>query len=178
MWKEMKVRRFSERDIETRVSWVNTPRINRFMHFDIPLSVERTTNWYHNALTNSNRVDLVFENEKNERVAMGGLTSIDYKNRKAELYVFVNPNILSKGKGTQATILLCNYAFKILKLHKVYLYTNQSNVIAQRVYEKIGFVLEGQFREDYYTDGGYEDRKYYGLLDRDFKYDENLIFIG
>ena len=81
-------------------------------------------------------------------VAMGGLTSIDRSVGKAELYVFVNPELLGKGIGTQATKQLCQFGF-----------------LAQKVYEKIGFHLEGILRNELLTRTGHiSDLNYYGLL--------------
>ena len=84
--------------------------------------------------------------------------------RKAELYIFVNPFAHSKGIGTKATRLLCKYAFENLKLKKVFLVTNQTNLPAQKVYEKVGFKLEGMLRKEALVNGMLEDRFYYGIF--------------
>ena len=96
---------------------------------------------------------------------MGGLTSIDRTVGKAELYIFVNPELLGKGIGTKATRKLCQYGFSELGLEKIYLYTDKGNVAAQKVYEKVGFRLEGTLRNEILTRTGHiTDRLYYGLL--------------
>lgn len=96
---------------------------------------------------------------------MGGLTSIDSAVKKAELYIFVNPELIGKGIGTKATKQLCQYGFTELGLEKIYLFTDRDNVAAQKVYEKIGFRLEGTLRNEILTrTGQISDRLYYGLL--------------
>jgi RimJ/RimL family protein N-acetyltransferase len=50
-------------------------------------------------------------------------------------------------------------------LNKIFLITNEDNIAAQKVYEKCGFVKEGQLRNEYKTSEGiFMDRIYYGLL--------------
>ena len=160
----MIIRRIKKEDLETRVEWMNNPAIYSSMHYDIPIVLENTLSWFKKNLDNNSRADVVFE-EDDKIVAMGGLTGIDSLTNKAELYIFVNPFQQSKGIGTKATKLLCKYGFDNLGLKKIYLVTDVSNVSAQKVYEKVGFKLEGKLRKEYLTkDGILEDILYFGLL--------------
>ena len=159
--------------------WMNDVAVYPSMGFTPPISLENTVNWYRSNLSNNKRVDCVFVNEIGELLAMAGLTGIDYSCRKAELYLFVNPNRQRQGLGKKATYLLCKHAFNVLHLNKVFLYTNATNIGAQRVYESVGFKLEGTHREERMVDGNYEDRFYYGLLAKEFDYDQiPLLMIG
>ena len=161
----IRLRKLQNSDLPLRVKWMNRPEVYKTMHFVPPISIETTLAWFEKNKSTKNRIDVVFEDENNGQiVAMGGLTSIDYSVRKAEFYVFVNPDAQRLGYGTKATYLLCKYGFEILQLHKIYLFTNESNLGARRTYEKIGFVLEGQMREECIDGEVYEDRLYYGLL--------------
>lgn len=166
--KGMKIRRINTSDLVARVDWMNNPMIYRTMHFVPPISLENTKKWYESNLNNNKRFDAVFEDEDGQLVAFGGLTNIDYSVRKAEFYIFVNPNMQGKGIGTAATKMLCKYGFDILQLHKIYLFTNASNKGAKKTYEKVGFVLEGVHREENIIAEKYEDRLYYGLLAKEF----------
>jgi diamine N-acetyltransferase len=159
----MIIRRIEEKDLPVRVEWMNHPKVYSSMHYAIPVVLDKTVAWFKQNLDNENRVDVVFECD-GELVAMGGLTGIDGPIGKAELYIFVDPFIHSKGIGTTATTLLCEYGFKSLDLTKIYLVTNESNIAAQRVYEKVGFKLEGRLRKEAMVAGKLEDRLYYGLL--------------
>lgn len=175
----MYVRKLNESDLNLRVTWMNHPKVYSSMHLNLPVSLENTLKWYHLNVNNNARIDLVFEDIEDQPIAMGGLTSIDPFIRKAELYIFVNPDSQAKGIGTRVTSLLCKYAFEILSLHKVYLYTNETNIAAQRIYEKNGFKLEGRLRDELYVNERYETRLYYGLLFKDFKaLESQLIFVG
>lgn len=164
----MKIRRLEAIDLVSRVEWMNNPMVYKTMHFVPPISLLNTKKWFESNLNNNKRFDAAFEDEDGQLVAFGGLTNIDYTVRKAEFYVFVNPSMQGKGIGTAATKMLCKYGFDVLQLHKIYLYTNGSNIGAKRTYEKVGFVLEGVHREENIIAERYEDRLYYGLLAKDF----------
>lgn len=164
----MIIRNITEDDLSMRVKWMNHPNVYSSMHYDVPVIIEKTVLWYKNNIGNKSRADVVFE-ENGSIVAMGGLTGIDQTLKKAELYVFVDPTRQSKGTGTKATALLCKYGFDNLGLNKIFLVTNESNLAAQRVYEKVGFKLEGRMRKETFVDNKIEDRLYYGLFLEELK---------
>ena len=166
--KKMKIRKINSSDLVSRVEWMNNPMVYKTMHFVPPISLENTQKWYESNLNNSKRFDAAFEDDGGQLVAFGGLTNIDYTVRKAEFYIFVDPNLQGKGIGTTATRMLCKYGFDVLQLHKIYLFMNASNIGAKKTYEKVGFVLEGVHREENIIAEKYEDRLYYGLLAKDF----------
>lgn len=159
----MIIRPITEQDLQIRVKWMNHPNVYVSMHYAVPVLLENTIAWYDNICQNPSRADFVFE-VNGEVVAMGGLTGIDSALNKAELYVFVSPELQSKGSGTQATYLLCKHGFEMMGLEKIYLVTNESNIPAQKVYEKVGFKLEGRLRKEVIVRNVIEDRLYYGLF--------------
>lgn len=165
----MLLRRITEQDLPLRVMWMNNPQIYLSMNFVPPISLDNTITWHRSHLNSTTRIDVVLE-DNGQIVAFGGLTNIEYGTRKAEFYVFVNPDKHGKGYGTKATFLICRYAFEILQLHKVYLYTNSSNTAAQKTYSKVGFQLEGVHRHEKINKGSYEDRLYYGILSSELDY--------
>jgi len=164
----MIIRKIVREDLKTRVEWMNNPKVYKSMHFDLPVLLDNTIKWFENNRLNNKRSDVCFE-ENGIILAFGGLTTIDPVLKKAELYVFVDPNAQRSGIGTQATKILCEYGFNKLNLHKIYLLTNEDNTAAIRVYEKCGFILEGRHRDEYLTDGEFKDRLYFGLLKSDLK---------
>ena len=100
---------------------------------------------------------------------MGGLTGIDRETNRAELYIFVNPDLQGHGIGEKATQLLCEYGFGTIGLDKIYLQTNGSNHAAQRVYRKVGFSLEGRLRNETIVNNAVDDRLCFGLLKSEFE---------
>lgn len=164
----MIIRELQREDLPTRVLGMNNPKVYSSMHFDLPVLLENTIKWFDLNRGKVSRADVAFL-EDDTIVAFGGLTGVDPILKKAELYIFVDPNAQRSGIGTQATTLLCHYGFNVMNLHKIFLVTNEDNIPAQKVYERCGFSLEGKHRDEYLTkDGKYLSRLYYGLLKCEF----------
>ena len=160
----MEIRRLQKEDLQTRVLWMNNPAIYTSMHFTLPITLESTEKWYANNIGNEKRADVVLL-EDDEIVAFAGITNIDFTLHKGESYTFVSPDMQGKGIGTRARKMVLDYAFGELGLNKVYAYTNEDNIASCRLSEKLGFKLEGRFRQEYINkDGELKDRLYYGLL--------------
>lgn len=162
------IRPFEKTDIPNKVKWINNERNNRFLHYELPLEIEKTENWFEKNRGRQDRFDAVI-------VADGipcgtiGLLNIDRKNLKAEYYIAMGEvSLKNKGISTEATKQLLFFAFDSLGLNKVYLYTETENLPAQKLFEKIGFLKEGCLKEDLFLRGKFIDRFIYGIQKRDF----------
>lgn len=161
---EIKAKRFSEEDILIRVNWINNPLVNQTMFFDLPASIDSTKKWFRVNIGNKNRIDFTFVDIHGVCIAMGGFTNITIDHRNAEFYVLVDPSKHGQGIGKYVSRWMYNYAFSVLNLNKIYLYTNDDNVAAYRIYEKLGFQLEGLLREHKWKNGKFQNRRFYGFL--------------
>lgn len=163
------IRKFERTDIPKKVEWVNNPENNQFLHYDIPICIEKTEKWFDSHFGEDTRYDAVIEAD---RVPVGtiGLLSIDRKNSKAEYYIAMGETSY-KGKGIakEASLLILQYGFETLLLNRIYLYTEVENVAAQKLFEKVGFVREGLIRQDILSHGKYADRYAYGYLREDWR---------
>ena len=59
--------------------------------------------------------------------------------------------------------------FTTLGLNRIYLYTEVENISAQKLYERVGFVMEGRLKKDVFSHGQYADRFVYGILREDWE---------
>lgn len=163
------IRQFERTDIPKKVEWINNPANNQFLHYDIPLEITKTQEWFDKNLGRTDRFDAVIEADG---VPCGtiGLLSIDRKNSKAEYYIAMGETEL-KGKGvsTQASKLILDYAFSKLGLNRVYLFTETENIAAQKLFEKVGFLKEGRLKNDIVSHGRFVDRFAYGICKEDYQ---------
>lgn len=166
MWQDVAIslRRFERRDIPRKVEWINDPANNRYLHYDLPLTVEKTERWFDSHRGDTTRYDAVIEAD-GVPVGLIGLLSIDRKNAKAEYYIVIGDSAY-KGKGVakEASRLILRYAFDDLKLNRVYLYTETGNLTSQKLYETVGFEKEGVLRQDVFSRGMPRDRYVYACL--------------
>jgi len=105
-----------------------------------------------------------------EPVGLISLTGIDPVHRHAELHILLGDHASQgQGIGTEATRAMLQHAFRDLNLHRIYLFVLDSNTTARRMYEKVGFRLEGTLHETAFKDGKYEDVHVMGLLQSEFQ---------
>ena len=80
----------------------------------------------------------------NDLQYIGNVQLTDIIDNKAQFHIFIGEKgFWNKGIGTEATLLMIKYGFENLKLHKIYLLVNKSNVPAIKSYEKCGFRICG-----------------------------------
>jgi len=156
------IREFTTEDIENKVKWINDSENNQYLHYDIPLSVEKTLIWFQNKA--KNRLDCVIE-YNGIPVGLIGLIGIDNINQKAEFYVSMGRTEFKRmGIATAATKMIIKYAFEALELNKVFLHVDEENKAARTLYEKIGFELEGNFVKDLFHRGRFINRCRYAIF--------------
>jgi RimJ/RimL family protein N-acetyltransferase len=98
-------------------------------------------------------------------VGSAGLQNFDWRNRSAELGLVIGDKKLwGRGLGTDVTEVLVRHAFATLNLHRVWLRVFADHAGGRKVYERVGFVLEGRQREGDFRDGQYRDVLVYSLL--------------
>lgn len=160
------LRKFEERDIKNKVRWINDSMNNQYLHYELPLEEEKTKQWYGKIKNRTDRYDAVIECDGK---AVGVIGLLEIKNGQAEYYVTLGETEY-KGKGIakSATFLLLDYAFTILKLRMVYLYTETANRGAQRLFEKCGFIKRGIEKKSAVNRGKYVDRFQYRITAFDY----------
>lgn len=166
---EVRLRKFVAADIPNKVRWINDERNNTYLHYDLPLEIEKTQRWFESIKDSSNRYDAVIE-VSGVPVGLIGLLNIDRTNLKAEYYITLGEESYKrKGISYVASQQLLKYAFEELSLNKVYLNVDADNIAACRLYEKVGFCCEGVFEQDMMHRGKMIDRKRYAVLKSRFK---------
>jgi len=91
----------------------------------------------------------------------------------AELGIFIgDENYLSKGYGSEAIMLLLNYAFMQINLNNIMLKVFSFNKRAIKAYEKCGFKTFGVWKECHYFNGEYCDEIFMNVLKEDFYKDK------
>jgi diamine N-acetyltransferase len=76
-----------------------------------------------------------------------------------------------EGIGSYLLRWALRYAFEENATHRVFLEVHENNVRARRLYESVGFLQEGTYRDGFRnpTDGSFENLCPYGLLESDYQ---------
>ena len=110
---------------------------------------------------------IFFGIQTKDRFPLGfmGLIRVSHTSRTGMLAARIGePEYWGGGYGTDALLLLVDYAFDWLDLRRLHLDTMSTNVRVHRQMEKVGFTLEGRQRQAAYADGEWFDWLGYGLL--------------
>jgi RimJ/RimL family protein N-acetyltransferase len=98
------------------------------------------------------------------------LDRVDLRDKRAAMAVGIEDRArLGAGLGTEAIALVLQYAFDVLKLHRISVRVVEYNARALRAYQKCGFVIEGREREAALVDGAWFDDVMMGILDREYR---------
>ena len=163
---KVNIRKFSESDIDNKVRWINDIENNLYLHYDLPLEKNKTKEWFKNNQNRTDRYDAVIECNG---VPVGIIGLLDITEEQAEYYVMLGEKKY-KGKkiAKRATFLLLDYAFSVLNIRVVYLYTEVDNAQAQNLFERCGFRKIGIHKCSAVNRGSLVDRFVYKIFVRDF----------
>lgn len=100
------------------------------------------------------------------------LHSINPVHRSAELQIRIGePDARGRGLGTVAVTRLLEIGFRTLALHRIHLHVFATNVEARRLYERVGFRVEGVQREAAWIDDAWADVVLMAILASEFQPD-------
>lgn len=142
---QVTIRPLKEQDAYTSVKWRNDPDVFKYTSntYDHEITIESEISWIRRVISNSNdyRCAIIVDG-----VYVGNIYLTDIDNETAEYHIFIgNKDYWGKGVAKQASCLLLKYAFSVLNLKSVHLSVRKENIVAVKLYEKLGFSAE---RED------------------------------
>jgi RimJ/RimL family protein N-acetyltransferase len=130
-----------------------------------PEERDRIRQWYLTRNDQDNRLDLaVVIKDTGQLVGEVVFNEYDADTGNVNFRTLLSESSCSKGIGTEAISLFIKYGFEKLMFHKISLEVYSFNPRAERVYQKVGFILEGVRREVFLYNQEYIDVKLYGLL--------------
>ncbi|MFH1546898.1 MAG: GNAT family protein [bacterium] len=120
----------------------------------------------------------IYEKEKSELIGDLGISSIDKKNKHAEIGLSIgDKRYWGRGYGTDSVLTALSFCFEELCLNRVYLDVWEDNKRAIRCYESCGFMRDGLLREHVYRNGKYHNKLLMSILKSDWeKGNKTLVF--
>jgi RimJ/RimL family protein N-acetyltransferase len=100
------------------------------------------------------------------------LTRLEPRNvqhRWTEIGLDILPEFQGKGYGSEAIDWALDYAFRRAGLHRVKIAAFGYNVGAVKLYERLGFKLEGRERESCWHEGKFWDLMEFGMLEGEWR---------
>ncbi len=118
-----------------------------------------------------NKSHFTFGIELRDRKGVIGCISLDkvnFEHQNAEIGYWLGSKYWGRGIMTEAGKLILNFAFKKLKLHRIYGFSFGDNPASQIIFKNSGFKKEGFLRQAHWRFGRWRDDVCYGLLSKEF----------
>lgn len=167
----IRLRKLSNEDVSIYHKWRNDIEVMRFTNPSLDVFTYADTEGFVNRVIESSNSKgyMIEEISTNKSIGVTSIINIDYGSQNAECIIDIgDKDYWGKGFGREAFKLLLDYAFKELNLHKVYLRVFSFNERAIKLYENLGFDIEGKLKEQLYRDGKWHDIIFMGLLKRNY----------
>lgn len=162
------LRPIDRQDLPLLRSFVNDPEVMYFSNVYWPVSDDRQERWFEVMSQASDAVWFAIANSGSAQEEVVGtccLVGIDWIGRLAELRIRIgNKAFWGQGIGTEATRCLVQYGFSHLNLERIWLRVFATNERALRLYQKVGFQVEGRLRRAARLPGLTDDIILMGLL--------------
>jgi len=149
-------------DLAQILGWRNSERIRKEMFTEHIISWEEHLAWFEKSLSSGNH-HLVFELDGNP-AGVSSFTGIDAQNNHCSWGFYLGESPLPRGTGIMLGIYSMQYAFDILKVHRVCSEVLASNPISLAFHSKMGFCREGILREHIKKADGFVDVVCFGQL--------------
>jgi diamine N-acetyltransferase len=151
--------------------WANDPEIRRLTGEVLPMSQAGADEFMEKVRQDRERVWFVVVLQEDDRViGEAGLLRMFHAWRTTDLTLIIGEkDAWGRGYGTEAILLLLDYAFGALSFHRVAVGVVGFNERAIRFYEKVGFREEGRQRDGYYYDHAYHDFVMMSILEDEFR---------
>jgi RimJ/RimL family protein N-acetyltransferase len=105
----------------------------------------------------------------NEVIGIISIDKINWKNLSGQIGYWLAKEHWGKGIIPEAVKMILTFAFKKIKLHRVYGAVFEKNLKSRRVLEKCGFSHEGITRESEFRYNRWHNKIRYGILSHEFK---------
>jgi len=156
-------------DIAYKVKWFNDPDVNKTLFITEKLELNRSLEWFEKSRNDASRRDFVIESKEGKPIGIMAFVHIDAVNQTTECYCAIgDKEYWGKGIGTEAHLLLADWGFKNLGLHKIWADIRADNAAIIKVTERLGFKVEGTLREEKYLNSKRIDVVRIGLLRHEF----------
>jgi len=145
------------------------------------VSSEYEKQWILNAINNKNEIRLgICLKENDELIGLCSIIDIDWINRSAQSSSMIGEKkYRGKGYGTEAQLLLLQYAFYERGFERIWAVVLEKNIGSIKMHEKCGYKMEGVLRNSVFKNGKFQKQIIMSILREEFDIiaqEKNLIY--
>jgi len=169
--KRLYLRPIQKEDIPVITQWINDQNLTQYLTTAYPMTIEEETRWFDKICLGGrdNVILALVLNGTHKSIGHMGLHKIDYIDGTAVTGSIIgSEKHRNKGYGTEAKMLLLEYAFNTLNLRKVCSEVYDFNLRSKKCLEKCGYQEEGVKKKHVYRNGEYRDVHIMAVFKEDF----------
>lgn len=159
---------FKEEYINDIAECANSINIAKYLRnaFPYPYTVSDAENYVKICIENNNHRQICRAIVVNGKAvgSIGIFLKDDVYSKSGELGYWLSENFWNKGIMTKAVRQICESAFQMFDIVRIYAEPFAVNVGSKRVLEKCGFNYEGTLKKSVYKNGEYFDSCVYALI--------------
>ena len=169
--KRVYLRALEKEDLIYIRKWSNDPEIRKLIGEVVSMSQADADKFLERVYSDNTREWFVIVVKENDLViGETGLLRMFPAWRTADISIIIGEkDAWGKGYGTEAILLLLDYAFRCLNFHRVAIGIVGFNKRAISFWKKIGFKKEGVQRDGYYYNHKYFDFVMMSILEDEFR---------
>lgn len=163
--KMVNLRPFGKADIPTLTYWINDPEVRKFLIGTWPQTERQEEEWFNKLGSDDKNIVLAIETKDGILIGSMGIHRIDWKDRVATTGALIGEKeYWGKGYGTDAKMILLDYAFNTLNLRKICSNVYPYNKRSLHYSLHCGYKIEGRRRRQVFKNGRYWDLIELGLF--------------
>lgn len=156
--KRVRLRPIEKTDIDRCTIWINDPEVRDFVSNSFPISHTQEEEYVGETKIPQNHIKLAIETNSGIHIGNISVFHINWIDRTAETGALIgNKKYWSKGYGTEAKMLLMDYAFNTLGLRKLHSAAYTYNERSINYSLKCGYKIIGRKKEEKLRNGVYHD---------------------
>ena len=162
--------RLTEEDVtQEYVDWMNDIEVVRYTESRFYQHTRESTLSFVRSVTNEfNYAFAIVDNDTKQHLGNIKIGNINPYHKNADVGLIIGrKEFWGKGIATEAIRLCVGFAFRELKLHRLWAGVYASNIGSAKAFERAGFSLESTRREAVLLDGEWQDCFIYGLVNHE-----------
>ncbi|MBI4992015.1 MAG: GNAT family N-acetyltransferase [Candidatus Harrisonbacteria bacterium] len=154
-----------ETDLEHITRWINDHEVTQYLTIYLPTTRKNEEGWLDSLNKDKENIVLAIETLDGKFIGTMGIHQINWKDRTATTGALIGEKeYWGKGYGTDAKMLLLEYAFHTLNLRKICSVVFSFNKRSLRYSLHCGYKIEGTKRKQMFRKGRYWDEIILGLF--------------
>jgi RimJ/RimL family protein N-acetyltransferase len=169
--KRINLRPLSKGDVPDLLRWINDPDVRRYVTHCFPMMEQEEVAWVeklHERKPHDFALGITLAKDST-LIGTIGLHRVNWVDRTAVTGTIIGERVhRNKGYGTEAKMLLLDYAFNRLNLRKVCSNVFACNPRSVAYSKRCGYRVEGALKRQFFVDGKYVDQIMLAVFRKDW----------